>query len=70
MTPCRKHFVVGFALGERAFGIARKSNLSRSVLKTLESSVKYAEGRAVRLEIRSKADLESVKTLASIKMAS
>ena len=69
MTPCRGHFVVGFALGEKAVKAARGSGLSESVLSVIAEAKRYAEGRAVRLEIRTKKDLESVKKLAAIKMA-
>ena len=69
LTPCRKHFLAGFALGERAVAAARRAALPDSTLAILEGARKYAEGRAVRLEIRTKADLEAVKRLAAIKMA-
>ena len=69
MTPCRKHFLVGFALGEKAVKAAREGGLPASVMKTIEEAPKYAEGRGVRLEIRNKKDLEAVKELAAIKMA-
>ena len=69
MTPCRGHFVVGFALGEKAVKLARGSGLSETVLSVIAEAKKYAEGRAVRLEIRTKKDLDSVKELAAIKMA-
>ena len=69
MTPCRGHFIVGFALGEKVVKAARSSGLPKSVLSVIAEAKKYAEGRAVRLEIRTKKDLESVKRLAAIKMA-
>jgi hypothetical protein len=69
MTPCSKHFLVGFALVEKAVKAARNSGLPDTVLAIIDEAKKYAEGRGVRLEIRSKKDLESVKRLAAIKMA-
>ena len=69
MTPCRKHFLVGFALGGKAVRAAHEGGLPASVLKTIDEAPKYAEGRGVRLEIRNKKDLEAVKELAAIKMA-
>jgi hypothetical protein len=69
MTPCKKHFLAGFALGEKAVKAAQASGLSDSVLATIDSAPKYAEGRGVRIEVRTKKDLENVKVLAAVKMA-
>jgi hypothetical protein len=69
MTPCKKHFLVGFALGEKAVNAAHESDLPASVLATIDSATKYAEGRGVRIEVRTKKDLENVKNLAVVKMA-
>jgi hypothetical protein len=69
MTPCEKHFLVGFALGEKAVAAARGSGLPQPVLTMIEEAKKYPEGRAVRIEIRNKKDREVAKQLAAIKMA-
>jgi hypothetical protein len=52
MTPCRGHFLVGFALGEKAVKAAQDIGLPKDVLSLIDEAKKYAEGRAVRLEIR------------------
>jgi hypothetical protein len=69
VTPCEKHFLVGFVLGEKAVKAAHESRLSPSVLAMIDSAKKYAEGRAIRLGIRNKKDLDNVKKLAAVKMA-
>jgi hypothetical protein len=69
MTPCRKHFLVGFALGEKAVEAARGAGLPAWLLETIDAAKKYAEGRGVRIEVRNKQHLEAVKKLAAIKMA-
>ena len=69
MTPCEKHFFVGFVLGEKAVKAAHDGRLSPSVLAIIDSAKKYAEGRGIRLDIRNKKDLDSVKKLAAVKMA-
>jgi hypothetical protein len=69
LTPCWRCFQVGFALGEKAVQAARASTLPNAVLAVIDAAQRYAEGRAVRLEVRTKHDLESVKTLAAVKMA-
>ncbi len=68
MTPSTGFFYVGFALGEKAAATAQNSDLPQSVLEIIDSSQKYAEGRAVRLEVRSAPDLENVISVATIKM--
>ena len=69
MTPSMGFFYVGFALGEKAVAAAHASDLPQSLLEIIDGSQKYAEGRAVRLEVRSAADLDSVTNVAVIKMA-
>jgi len=70
MTPSTGFFYVGFALGEKAAAAAQSSKLPQSVLEIIDSSQKYAEGRAVRFEMRSAEDLDTVASIAAIKMAS
>jgi hypothetical protein len=69
MTPCKGYFQVGFALGEKAVTSAHSSTLPDAVLAIIDGAKKYAEGRAVRIEIRNKKDLENAKKLSFIKMA-
>jgi hypothetical protein len=69
MTPCQKYFYVGFVLGEKAVKAARNAGLPDTVLSLITQAKNYAEGRAVRLEVRNKKDLENTKKLANIKMA-
>jgi hypothetical protein len=69
LTPCPKHFMVGFALGEKAVAAAGDADLPAAVMKIISAARKYAEGRAVRLEIRNKKDLAAAIKLAAVKMA-
>lgn len=69
MTPCNRHFIVGFALGEKAVKAAHARDLPVEVLSLIDEAKEYAEGRAVRLEIREKRDLDSVKAIVAVKMA-
>ncbi|MDD4857304.1 MAG: DUF3788 domain-containing protein [Candidatus Krumholzibacteria bacterium] len=69
MTPCAGHFLVSFALGEKAVRAAHESRLSDSVLKLIDDARQYAEGRGVRIEVRNRGDVEEIKRLAAIKMA-
>ena len=69
MTPRRGHFVVGFALGQKAVDAAYESDLPQSIKDMIDESTKYAEGRGVRLEVRTDDDLRNVARIATIKMA-
>jgi hypothetical protein len=69
MTPCKGYFLASFALGEKAVKAAHESDLSADVLAVIDSAKKYAEGRAVRLEVRSAEDVRDIEKLAAIKMA-
>jgi hypothetical protein len=69
MTPCRGHFLASLALGEKAVNSARDSDLPASIMKTIESATKYAEGRGIRLAVRNAKDVRNVMRLAIIKMA-
>lgn len=69
MTPSSGFFYAGFALGEKAVNAAHQSDLPQSLLDVIDSSQKYAEGRAVRLEVRTPEDVANVVKLATVKMA-
>ncbi len=69
MTPCSKHFFVGFALGQKAVKAAHAYPLSDSILAIIDGAPEYAEGRGVRVEVRTKKDLAVVKEVAAVKMA-
>jgi hypothetical protein len=69
MTPCEGYFMASFALGAKAVKVAHESDLPVSVLEVIDNAKKYAEGRGVRLEVRSAEDVRNVEKLAVIKMA-
>jgi hypothetical protein len=69
MTPCEGYFLASFALGEKAVKAAHDSDLPVSVLDVIDGSKKYAEGRGVRLEVRTAGDVSNIEKLAMIKMA-
>ncbi len=69
MTPCKGFFRAAFAFGEKAAKAAHEAKLPAAALKVIDQAPKYAEGRAVRLEVRTKKDAALVETLAAVKMA-
>jgi len=68
LTPRAKHFVAGFALGEKAVVALRDAGLPAEVEQVIDEAPRYAEGRGVRLEVRTKRDLDVVKRIAAAKM--
>jgi hypothetical protein len=69
MTPCRAHFLASFALGEKACRAAHAAGLAAPVLAAIDGAPKYPEGRGVRIPVRSRRDLDTVESLAAIKVA-
>ena len=57
------------ALGEKAVGAAHARPLADWMLAVIDSAPKYAEGRGVRVEVRTRGDLQAVEELAAVKMA-
>lgn len=68
LTPSDSFFYAGFALGERAVGEVSQGGLSPAVLALIQTAQKYAEGRAVRLEIRRSEDVVQALIVARAKM--
>lgn len=68
LSPCAGGFRASFALGDKAVQAARQSGLSPRVLQIIKEAKKYAEGTAVRIDVRSMADVAAVKQLAMVKL--
>ena len=69
VTPERRHFLAGLVLGEKAVAAARTSDLAPAIVRQIEEARSYAEGRGVRLEVRTAADLADVLKLLAIRMS-
>jgi hypothetical protein len=69
LTPRAKHFLASFALGEKACRAAESAGLAPATLALIEAAPRYPEGRGVRIEVRTRADVEQVVRLARVKMA-
>ena len=70
LSPCRGCFRASFALGDKWVQAARQSGLPPSVIKIIKAAKRYAEGTAVRIEVKSARDLAVVEKLTAIKLAS
>ena len=61
--------MTAFVFGEKATAAVRASEVPAAVVATLNEARVYAEGRGIRLETRTAADLATMRKLAAIKMA-
>jgi len=68
LGPRQGWFVAAFALGDKAVAAARKAVLPADAIRIINESKRYAEGTAVRIDLKNLQDLEMVKTLARIKI--
>jgi hypothetical protein len=69
LSPCHGGFLVSVALGDKAVQVARQSGLPQSAIKIINEAKRYAEGTAVRIEMKKPKDVEIAKQLAAIKLA-
>jgi hypothetical protein len=69
LIPQIGYFICAYILGGKATEEARRADLPKAILKTINEARVYAEGRGFRLKVKSKQDLGAMKKLASIKMA-
>jgi Protein of unknown function (DUF3788) len=69
MTPRRGHFVASFVLGEKACAAARAARLPPAVMQAIDEAPRYAEGRGIRIPVRTAKDVQTVEALAALKTA-
>lgn len=67
LTPSPSHFLASFALGEKACAAIAEAGVPAAILAMIDAAPKHAEGRGVRIPVRTKADLEAVLKIARIK---
>lgn len=67
MTPQRGQFLVSFALGARAVEAAAKARLPETLQEAIAKAPQYAEGRGVRIEVRSARQVAGIVKLAELK---
>lgn len=70
LLPREGHFLCAFVFGRKATDAARQAKLPKAIKKAIDEAPVYAEGRGFRLEVKTDKDLETMKALAAIKMAS
>jgi len=67
-VPLDGSFNVSFVFGDKAVAAAEKSDLPKSLVKTLKNARKYAEGRGLLIEVKGPTDVENIKKLVEIKV--
>ncbi|TAK58274.1 MAG: DUF3788 family protein [Bacteroidetes bacterium] len=67
-TPLKNYFRLGFVFGDKAVAEIERSDLPKSIIDELVNAKKYAEGRGVRIEVKTKKDVAIVKKLVEVKM--
>jgi hypothetical protein len=69
LAPATGSFAANLVLGDRAIEAARNSRFPKSVVTMINMAKRYAEGTAIRIEVRNGKDIDLVKRLAAIKLA-
>jgi hypothetical protein len=69
LSPRSGCFLASFALGDKAMQAARQSGLPQSAIKIINEAKRFAEGTAVRIEMKKPKDVAIAKKLAAIKLA-
>jgi signal transduction histidine kinase len=67
-TPLSGYFRLAFVFGDKAVSAVEKSDLPEALKNELKNARKYAEGRGIRIEVKSRKDVEHVKKLIDIKV--
>ncbi len=68
LAPMDGCFMASFALGEKALEAARNSGLPARLVKIINEAKRYAEGTAVRIEVRTAEDVAAVRKLVACKV--
>lgn len=67
VVVCRGYFAVSFVFGDKAIRVVEQSGLEPDSVAELVNARRYAEGRGIRIEVKSRRVLEQAKVLTDIK---
>jgi hypothetical protein len=70
LTPGGGRFRVAFVFGDKAVETIAAGGFAETLIEELRAARKYAEGRGLRIEVESKAEVRTIAALAKIKAAS
>jgi hypothetical protein len=68
LIPRKGYFLAVFVFGEKAVEAIINSSLDQSIITAIKEARKYAEGRGLKIEVKSEKDIDNIKTLAHIKI--
>ena len=68
LLPETASVTVAIVLGERAYGLAMASTLSTAIKQSLSEARPYAEGRGIRVPVKTSRDLATIRKLVEIKI--
>ncbi|MDP1891466.1 MAG: DUF3788 family protein [Gemmatimonadaceae bacterium] len=68
LLPEKSSITVAIVLGERAYGLAMASTLSTAIKTSLSEARPYAEGRGIRVPVRTSRDFATIRKLVAIKL--
>jgi len=66
--PLKGCFRIAFVFGDKAVSAVESSDLPEAIKVELKNARKYAEGRGIRIEVKSSKDLENIQKLIEIKV--
>jgi Protein of unknown function (DUF3788) len=68
LSPRAGCFEVVFIFGQRAMSAVQQCKLPKRVIKAVSEAKRYPEGSGVRLEVKTRKELNALKKLAAIKL--
>lgn len=68
LSARKGYFYVSFVFGDTAVAAAEQSDLPAALVEQLVTARKYAEGRGIRIAVKSRKDLEHAKGLLDLKL--
>ncbi|MCX6169082.1 MAG: DUF3788 domain-containing protein [Ignavibacteriales bacterium] len=66
--PHSKYFRIGLVFGDNAVSEILQSNLPKEIIEEIKNTKKYAEGTGLRIDVKNKKNLDTVKKLLQIKV--
>lgn len=67
-VPQNNFFIIGYIFGDKAVAQIQKSKLPQKIINELVEARKYAEGRGIRIQVKSKKDINNVLELVKSKI--
>jgi len=66
--PLHEAFQIAFTFGEKAVSAVQSSDLPEAIKAELRDARKYAEGRGIRVHVKSAKDVANIRKLVEIKV--